>query len=401
MKQIIKVLVVLFLISTKISAQEKINANQGYVENNNYFNKIKYVEINGKIIINVSIENKKYKFLVDTGAPTAISEDLYNSIKTNKLGNIEITDQSGITDSLEVVSIPNIKISEIKFKETPAFVSKNDSNLIFECFEIDGIIGSNLLRNSVIQFNSQENEIILTDNSKNLELKKREAIEMKVDKIQSNPFVPIKLMKGNHEGNEYVLFDSGDNDFYVISNKVYQQLQSQVDIFEIIAKNVGTFSMGLFGTANENEHFALKIPKLKIGDTDFKNVITKTTYAETSRIGSELLKYGKVTLDYKKERFWIENFKEKKSIELSEKMWPIEPVLNNENEIVVGIIWDKSLKNKINLGDKILKFDEINYKDMDYCEILNSTLKVDKPKSILIFQDKNTKEIKELELSQI
>ena len=219
--------------------------------------------------------------------------------------------------------------------------------------------------------------------------------------MQSNPFIPIKLIKENHEGNGYVLFDSGDNDFYVISNTAYHQLQSQVDIFETIAKNVGTFSMGLFGTANENEHLALKIKKLKIADIDFNNVTTKTTYGETSRIGSELLKFGKVTLDYKKERFWLESFNEKKSIKLSERMWPIEPILNKNNEIVVGIIWDNSLKNKVNLGDKILQFGNIDYENMKYCEILNLTSKVNKSKAKLIYQDKNTKETKELELNSL
>ena len=394
-------IIVSLLIFIKTYSQQTISANQGFVENKEYFSKMKYENKNGKIIIKVSINQNEYDFLLDTGATTAISENLYDLIKTNKLGSVKIKDQSGITDSLEVVSIPEIIINEIKFKEIPAFVSKSGLNPIFECFKIDGIIGSNLLRNSTIQFDAQKNEIILTDNSKNLRLKKRDAIEMKVNKIQSSPFIPIKLIKEKHEGNGYVLFDSGDNNFYIISNTAYHQLRSQVDIFETIAKNVGTFSVGLFGTANENEHLALKVTKLKIGDIDFKNVITKTTYGETSRIGSELLKYGKVTLDYKKERFWLESFDKKKSIELAEKMWPIEPILNNDNEIVVGIIWDNSLKGKINLGDKILKFDTINYENMDYCEILNLILKVNKPKAKLTFQDKNTKEIKELELSQL
>ena len=146
---------------------------------------------------------------------------------------------------------------------------------------------------------------------------------------------------------------------------------------------------------------ALKIKKLKIADIDFNNVTTKTTYGETSRIGSELLKFGKVTLDYKKERFWLESFNEKKSIKLSERMWPIEPILNKNNEIVVGIIWDNSLKNKVNLGDKILQFGNIDYENMKYCEILNLTSKVNKSKAKLIYQDKNTKETKELELNSL
>ncbi|MBL87591.1 MAG: hypothetical protein CMO82_13145 [Winogradskyella sp.] len=394
-------LIILLLIFVKTYSQETINANQGFVENKEYFSKMKYENKNGKIIIKVSIDKNEYDFLIDTGSTTAISEDLFNLIRTKKLGSVKINDQSGITDSLEVVSIPEIKINDIEFKEIPVFVSKNNLNPIFECFKIDGIIGSNLLRNSTIQFDSQKSEIILTNDSKNLGLKKRDAIEMKVSEMQSNPFIPIKLIKENHEGNGYVLFDSGDNDFYVISNTAYHQLQSQVDIFETIAKNVGTFSMGLFGTANENEHLALKIKKLKIADIDFNNVTTKTTYGETSRIGLELLKFGKVTLDYKKERFWLESFNEKKSIKLSERMWPIEPILNKNNEIVVGIIWDNSLKNKVNLGDKILQFGNIDYENMKYCEILNLTSKVNKSKAKLIYQDKNTKETKELELNSL
>lgn len=401
MRKELKLLIVFFLVSLNINAQENISANQGYVENNKYFNEIPYEDRNGKIIINVQIENKSYRFLLDTGAATAISEKLQNSIKLHKLGNIKMTDQSGLTDSLEVVSVPEINIDGIKFKDIPAFIAKSDSDIFFSCLEIDGIIGSNLLRNSTIQFRPQENKIILTDKSKNLGLKKRNGVQMIVTQNQSSPIIPIKLIKDNQVGNEYVLFDTGDKDFYVSSNQSYTQLQSQVDIYDVVAKSIGTFSVGFFGTANENEHFLLKIPNLKIGNIDFQNVITKTTYNENSRIGSDLLKYGNITLDYKKKRFWFEGFQESKTIELTEKPWPIEPVLNNQNEIVVGIIWDESLIEKINVGDKILKFGNINYEAMNHCEIMNSTSKVENSEAILIYQDKNTRAIKELKLNRM
>lgn len=367
MRYKLKIITIFFLVSIKINAQEIISANQGYVENKKYFSEIPYEDKNGKIIINVQVENRSYKFLLDTGAATAISEKLRNSIKLNKLGNVKMTDQSGLTDSLEVVSVPEINIDGIKFKDIPAFIAKSDSDIFFPCLGIDGIIGSNLLRNSTIQFRPQENKIILTDKSKNLGLKKRNSVQMIVTKNQSSPIIPIKLIKDNKVGNEYVLFDTGDKDFYVSSNRSYTQLQSQVDIYDIIAKSNGTFSVGFFGTADENEHLLLKIPNLKIGNIDFQKVITKTTYNETSRIGSELLKYGNITLDYKKKRFWFENFQKSETVELTEKPWPIEPVLNNQNEIVVGIIWDESLIDKISVGDKILKFGNINYESMSHC----------------------------------
>lgn len=117
-------IIVSLLIFIKTYSQQTINANQGFVENKEYFSKMKYENKNGKIIIKVSINQNEYDFLLDTGATTAITENLYDLIKTNKLGNVKIKDQSGITDSLEVVSIPEIIINEIKFKEIPAFVSK-------------------------------------------------------------------------------------------------------------------------------------------------------------------------------------------------------------------------------------------------------------------------------------
>src|SRR5690554_3651598 len=295
MRKELKLLIIFLLVSIKINAQEKISANQGYVENKKYFNEIQYEDRNGKIIINVQIENKSYRFLLDTGAATAISEKLQSSIKLQKLGNIKMTDQSGLTDSLEVVSVSEINIDGIKFRNIPAFVAKSDSDIFFPCLEIEGIIGSNLLRNSTIQFRPKEKKIILTDKSKNLKLKKRNAVEMIVTQNQSSPIIPIKLIKDNQVGNEFVLFDTGDKDFYVSSNRSYTQLQSQVDIYDIIAKSIGTFSVGFFGTASENEHLLLKIPNLRIGNIDFHNVFTKTTYDETSRIGSELLKYGNIT----------------------------------------------------------------------------------------------------------
>ena len=104
-------LIILLLIFVKTYSQETINANQGFVENKEYFSKMKYENKNGKIVIKVSIDKNEYDFLIDTGSTTAISEDLFNLIKTKKLGSVKINDQSGITDSLEVVSIQRLKLT--------------------------------------------------------------------------------------------------------------------------------------------------------------------------------------------------------------------------------------------------------------------------------------------------
>lgn len=401
MKKEFIVTLLTFLISLTFFAQTPIHANQGYVENKNYFHMVSYEDKNGKIILEVQIEKKPYKFLVDTGAVTILSETLKKTLTLHPLGNIKTTDQSGLTDSLSVVVVPEISIGNIKFKDTPALIVKENSALIFDCLEIDGIIGSNLLKNSIIQFRSQEKKIVLTDKSRNLGLKRRHGVKMKVNDVQSSPFLPLQLKKGTHERNEYALFDSGDNTFYSVSQPVFEQFHSQADLYEILAKSSGTFSMGLFGTAKDNNHYLVKIPELRLGDITFRNVKTKTIYDDNSRIGSGLLKYGNMTLDFKRERFWFESFDNEENIDYTTNTWPIHPVLNNQNELVVGIIWDRTLDDKINVGDKILRFGPIDYEAMSHCEIMNSTLKVETDEALLIYQDQNSGEIKELLLRQM
>jgi len=399
MKHILTILITLLSISS--FAQGTINANQGSVENKTYFSSIPYQELNGKIIIEIAIEDVNYKFLLDTGAPTSISKRLLKTIATKPLGKVKITDQSGLVDSLEVVKVPRITIDGINFIDTPAFVSNNDSAPFYSCLNIEGIIGSNLLRNSVIQFNSKKKQVTIANDSKDFNLKRKDALEMKKDDIQSNPFIKIQLKKEDHTGNEYVLIDSGDNSFYVISNAVYHELEPQINVFEVLAEGKGSFSMGLFGTAEDSEHLAIKIPMLQMGRTQFANVLTKTTYGHSSRIGSEIFDYGIVTLDYHKGRFWFEPFTQEQPLQLSEKLWGIEPVLNNENELVVGIIWDKTLEDQIKVGDRILKLDDIDYSAMDFCEIMNSSFKVSKPEALLTIEDNATKEIKSITLRRL
>ena len=53
----------------------KINLNK-----KEYFTVISYKEIKGKIIVQCSINDKPYNFIVDTGAPVTITQELYDEL---------------------------------------------------------------------------------------------------------------------------------------------------------------------------------------------------------------------------------------------------------------------------------------------------------------------------------
>lgn len=398
-KYLVIVFVILLLRTTYSYGQNTISANQGYVEQQKYLTTIPYKQIKGKIIIEIVIDNKIRKFILDTGSSTVISENLYKELNPKLLGTVEVIDQSGLKDNLNVVSLSETKLNELVFKDIPALVSK-EAKMLFECFDVDGLIGSNLLRNSLVQFDYKNKTITLTDDPKSLNLKKKDANEMELSPNQSNPFVWVKLKKGKDFTNEKILFDTGDDGLYLMSINTYKHIIGEKPgIIQTLAENEGAFSAGLHGAAEKMTNYVVNVPMLEMNNLALNNVTTKTTYTFSS-FGSEILKYGKVTLDYKNKKFYMEPYGDALETNLDRGVWAIDPIIENE-KAVIGIIWDKTLENKVNVGDEILKFDNIDYQNMGFCEIVKSSTKVDKKTALLVLKDVKTGEIKSIEIKKL
>ena len=133
-------------------------------------------------------------------------------------------------------------------------------------------------------------------------------------------------------------------------------------------------------------------------------MVITTTNDAVSRIGSKLLEYGKVTLDYKNKRFHFLPFENINADELSERPRAILPTWQND-KLVVGIIWDKALEPQINLGDEILSIDGVDIQSMDICEFFNyfSSFSNTSPKVELILELKDIKtgKVKKVEIKRL
>lgn len=278
-------------------------------------------------------------------------------------------------------------------------VSK-DSQIFFECFGVDGLIGSNLLRNSAIQFDEKTKTITITDQPNLLNPDKNDAGKMELSSSQSDPYLWIKLKNGKGGvASEKILFDTGDDAFYRLSINAYKHITKDVNVFEIKAKSTGSFTAGIHGIAEDAENYMINIPLIEVNEMKFKNVTTKTSYTDASRFGSGILKYGKITLDYINKKFYIQPFQNNAEINLQKQEWPIDPILQND-KLVIGIVWDQSLYKNIKRGDEIIKFDNLDYQKMNFCDIIKSNKEIDKPKAIIELKDAQTGQIKEVEINK-
>ena len=369
--------VVFFFVQNIFS--QKVNLNIGTIDSKNYFEEISFEFIKQKIIIPVEIQGKTYKFLLDTGAPNIISKEIYELTNPKTINKIPIRDVSSKREYLEVVLVEEIKLGNTTFKNTASLVHDIKANPIFKCFGIDGFIGSNMLRKSILQINLEKHQIIITNSKKNLNLNKKNASKISLRDPQSSPYLEIKLI-GNSNGKEKVLLDTGMDGIYDIALGNYEVFKPH-QIFTEIGESKGASSMGLFGDAPANNHFRLHLEKMRINNFEIDNLVTNTSNDGNSKIGAELLQYGLYTIDYKNKKFYFDA--KEKIIDVAKPLFGFSKTIKEE-KVVIGFVWDEALKSKLNYGDEIIAVNGINIETIDICDLVIKEWNLDQDASVLI-----------------
>lgn len=379
MKKLFFIIVIMIALSnTKLLAQD-FTFNQGGPMGE-YFDNLKFESEYGKIFLNVEIAGKKRKFLFDTGSTTMISKNLYDEIKPNVIFEVASIDILKNRDTLKIVAIDEIKLGNTTFYDTPSAVLNTTPDWL-ECFNIDGIIGSNILRNSIVQILSAKQEIIITSNERNLSLRKSHSSELILSK-ESKPFINIKADKIRLR----LLFDTGSTELFSLSNKLMDKIveKKKRNPFDIISIGYGSSSFGFFGTEKEAEKSRIDLSTLEINTLKLKSLVVETANSIQSTIGVQLINYGIVTIDYKNKRFYIEPFEEKK--DLQEKKWSINLTVI-DGYLAVGVVWGELIE-QVKPGDKIISLDGTNYENVDICELLKPKIN-EKNKISLTIEDNN------------
>lgn len=376
----------LFLLCISIGYAQKTKFKIGKTESKNYCTTIKYKDVNGKIIIPVTIQDSIYHFLFDTGAPNVISSSLLSSINYASNKKLTISDSNDRKQSMNLTTLKEIIVGGVIFTNTSALIFEKSENILFDCFDIDGIIGSNLLQRSIVQLNSKTKELTLTNSLKNLGLLGNDTPErLYIVNAQGSPYIQIKL-KGSNTVSEKLLFDTGASGFYDMSKRRLNLFKKH-NVATSILSSEGVSGMGLFGASETNIKYRVKVPEISINTYTFSNVITTTTDDDHSRIGSDILNYGVVTLDFRKKKFYFNGFA--KTNDLKEKQLGFTPVVEN-NKLIVGVVWDKALRDLINYGDEIVGVNNVDFSSDNLCDLVSKKSPFKSSDSLEItFKNKN------------
>jgi hypothetical protein len=345
---------------------QNVDFDKGTILQKKYYEVIQYESVYDKIIIPVTINGKNYRFLLDTGAPNLISNEVMQELNSVSTNNFNISDANNLNQSMQLVVIPKIEIGKLIFEEQIALVFDIKNHNLLSCYNIDGFIGSNLLKNSILKIDKTNQNLVITDQFELLNVKVKPT-KIKLIGSQKAPYIELNFLGKNKEkASDMVLFDTGMDGLYDMSNRAFTIFENQ-NIFEVKGKSEGISSIGLFGLGKPSLQKLVLLENAFLNNKSIKNLYADTTDDTNSRIGLEFLNYGNAILDFKKKNFYFES---KETIIITNKELKFAPTIF-DNKLIVGLVWDKNLAEKIKFGDEILSIDTFKINEMKVCEILN------------------------------
>lgn len=337
-------------------------------------------------IVQLNINGKLRNFMFDTGATMIISEELYNELGLSVNDSTKVRDAANNIQKTPYTYLPEIKVNDVSFYNIHAYIVKKESNSFWDIYNVDGIVGSSLFGNSIVKISSKGKSITLSNNA-DIIPKNIKPIKISYTKFQKAPYLMLKFFQGKRKANMQVLFDTGDNGLFSIEKSYIKGLR-RLKIYPETEIYYGIESTTLFGADQLDSIYTVRFDSVKFNNFVLNNIYTTTAHAP--RLGFQMTKYGEVTIDYIKNRFYFNP--EGYPVYIKEKVQPI-TFIPKDGALTVGIIKAKELLSKIALGDKVISvngfvINGVNLNTM--CGIQNAVAQSDQVK--YVFENKDGKQ---------
>lgn len=320
---------------------------------------IPYEFINEKIIIPVTVNGIKVKYIVDTGGRTGTMYDAASEMKATAAGYMRISDVNAQGSNYQEAHVQNVSIgNNYKVEQLKTMVLPK--NPFFEGLGVVGILGGDAFAQSVVTFDSRSKIMVINYPYRPEGLKVADGIPI-IDPTEHHSNINIDLA-----GNELkVLFDTGAGGFLMYATEDYNRLP---DASQTTNHGHGIVAAGITGLGKPVDIKKVVVPSIKIMGKEFTNVGSTTTVMNGTIIGVDLLKYGKVIIDYMRRRFYFFPFEEGKvDMGGAPSLWNVSILPRNER-FEITTIWD-SMKDKVAFGDQVININGTSLKDCPMSQI--------------------------------
>ncbi len=336
----------------------------GKIEKHHFEDSTKYRLVNKLIIVPVYINGSKYQFLFDTGAPTSISLELQDAFNFNTLTQGKIKDSDGNRQLVEYVKLDSIRIGKTHFKGISAFTADFSANPLIRCMEIDGIIGSNLMKECNWEISPLNNQITFSDLPISLDSTTWSSIDFQTDD-QYNLWTSIQI---NGKTICPIIIDMGSNGMLSLPTSIVANSHFK-GYFDQIGNEIGMKNSGLIGKKVETNRNWYCLSNFYLGEQVIRQ--TKTTISNAN-IGNGLLTNFDLKIDWDKKKIHFKPlFAKDRKCTLG---YNLKLGFNEGNGIFVQSIVSNSTghTNEVSPLDKVISINNKECKSIDdYCDYIS------------------------------
>ncbi|WP_372934748.1 aspartyl protease family protein [Mariniphaga sediminis] len=367
MKKQFNILVLIWITSFLISGcsvQWTEAIHYGHIFQNDFDETIDLEIQKDLLFVNVTIQGKQYRFLFDSGAPFSISEELQNNYAFKTISQGKIIDSDHNKKKVNWVQVDTLHIGAISFLNQTAFVGDFNANPILECLNIDGIIGSNLMRHCNWTINQERKKLSLSSNIDASTIDESIIIPFKKD-FQYNVFLDISIGRATLKN---MLLDYGSNGSIAINKEAFSILKEKKIIDQVWIEK-GFQQSGLVGEPVEVYHEIAMSDSVKINDFRLKNVLLKT--GKTDLIGNKVLSKFIVTIDWNNKNLC---FTETAPGKDSDKSYGFRIGYTTEEGIHIRSVIENSpaYKKGIRPNMQVVKINTLDFENgHDFCDYVN------------------------------
>lgn len=366
LRKIIQLLLItIFLTSCGGSKIKKI-LSQGSIQENQFKKTFPFEYTKtGHILVKVIIKNEEYDFILDTGATTIISEELAEKLNIKPIGSSVIGDINDNETTLNYVNLESIEIGGINFKNTIGSILNLKKDEL-ACLEVDGLIGANLMRHAVWDFDFQKQKITITNDENKLSIPNNHS-DSKI--FVGDAYQVSLITKVNNERVLNSLVDLGNTGKSKLTYTVFKKLNNAKYV-KGSGYNGGAF--GAFGKVTEKRNsYNVMTKTITIDNTIINNEIMVVKDGDTN-LGLPLFKNYRVIFNWKTRSFKMIKQQEKTEKSSLETFGFI-PVAKN-NKLYVDYLYDNTKASKIlKLKDQILSINDKDYSFFnmqEWCKVI-------------------------------
>ena len=345
------------------------------------------------ILVPVQINNKVYRFCLDTGSSQGMVYANSNIPDLVPLGNIISRDANNHVDTVQVIQLPPFTLLTNSSQLTVSgyVASLMPRHSISDKY--DAIIGFDLFNRGICaKIDKQRGLLILTDEKKLFRAEEKAGYTLR---YKLKWFVPYLYVSPFVRHTDEALFDTGAPLFYTMSREsfdshlasdlanLHKNLGAGIER-QVEGRAEGHLTLGGFGLEKKDEVVFLHLDRLKWGDFAFTDLHTITTQG-ASKIGAKLLDFGTVIINPFRKHITFQPYPNEvpssgeeglgvvarpspsgeleggspSSIRVGNKQFSV-AFVPYKGQAVVGLIWEGSPPYKAGMrqGDVILQIDQ-------------------------------------------